>query len=121
MTGFTKHFTPIHGQKSKPQNFYKTLIAGLLAQATNIGIATMQDCTTNITSDMLHYIIDTYIREETIKAANAVIVNQHSTKTLSKTHGDGTFSSSDGQIFAVTASSLLSSYYPKYYGYYTCL
>ena len=23
MTGFTKHFTPIHGQKSKPQNFFK--------------------------------------------------------------------------------------------------
>lgn len=118
MTGFTKHFVPLHGQKSRPKNFYKTLIAGILSQATNIGIATMEDCTTDITVDMLRYVVDACIYEEAIKAANADIVNQHSTKALSQVHGDGTFSSSDGQRFAVTASSLLSSYYPRYYGYY---
>ena len=77
MTGFTKHFTPIHGQKGRPQNFYKTLIASILAQATNIGLVTMEDCTPDITAKMMRYVTDTCIRETTIKAANAELVNQH--------------------------------------------
>jgi hypothetical protein len=59
ITGFSKYFTPIHGQRSRPANFYKALMASILSQATNIGIATMEDCTTDITSNMMRYIIDT--------------------------------------------------------------
>jgi len=118
MTGFAKHFSPLHGQKGKPKIYYKTLIASIISQATNLGIVTMQDCTTDITVEMMRYVSDAYIREETIKAANAEIVNKHSTLQLSQVYGKGSLSSSDGQRFAVTASSLLSSYYPRYYGYY---
>lgn len=118
MTGFTRHFTPIHGQKSKPKNFYKTLIASILSQATNIGLATMQDCTPGITTEMMRYVTDAYIREETIKASNAELVNQHTQLELSHIHGNGSFSSSDDHHFIITASSLLSSYYPRYAGYY---
>ncbi len=118
MTGFSRHFTPIHGQNSKPKKFYKTLMASILSQATNIGIATMQDCTTDITTEMLHHVIDTYIREETIRKANAELVNQHSGLPLSCVHGQGKISSSDAQRFGITASSLIASYYPRYFGYY---
>ncbi len=118
MTGFTKHFTPIHGQKRKPDNFYKTLISSILAQATNIGFANMQDCTPGITAEMMRHVTDSYLREETIKAANAELVNHHTQLNLSQVYGDGTMSSSDGQRFIITASSLLSSYYPRYAGYY---
>ena len=118
MTGFAKHFIPIHGQKGRPNNFYKTLIASILAQATNIGLTTMQDCTSDITAEMMRHVTDSCIREETIKAANAELVNQHTQLDLSQVYGDGTMSSSDGQRFIITASSLLSSYYPRYAGYY---
>ena len=118
LTGFSRHFLPIHGQSSKPERFYKTLMASILSQATNIGIATMQNCTTDITVEMMRHISDTYIREDTIKNANAEIVNQHACLPLSLIHGRGDISSSDAQRFAVTASSLISSYYPRYYGYY---
>jgi TnpA family transposase len=37
---------------------------------------------------------------------------------LSAMHGTGTISSSDAQRFGMRASSLLASYYPRYYGYY---
>jgi TnpA family transposase len=37
---------------------------------------------------------------------------------LSAVHGTGTLSSSDAQRFGIRASSLLASYYPRYYGYY---
>ena len=118
MTGFTKHFTPIHGQNLNPKNFYKTLIASILAQATNIGLATMQDCAPGITAKMMRGVTDTCIREDTIKAANAELVNYHTQLDLSQNYGDGKMSSSDGQRFIITASSLLSSYYPRYAGYY---
>jgi hypothetical protein len=118
ITGFSRNFTPIHSQKSKPPNFYKTLMASILAQATNIGIATIQDCTIGISSDMMCHVIDTYIREETINPANAEIVNYHTSVPLSKIHGSGTTSSSDAQRIAIIASSLISSFYPRYFGYY---
>lgn len=37
---------------------------------------------------------------------------------MSAVHGAGTVSSSDAQRFGIRASSLLASYYPRYYGYY---
>lgn len=118
MTGFTQHFTPIHGQKSQPKHFYKTLIACILSQATNLGLVTMEDCTPGITAEMMRHVNDSCIREETIKASNAELVNQHTQLALSQVYGDGSLSSSDGQRFIITASSLLSSYYPRYAGYY---
>lgn len=118
MTGFTKHFTPIHNQKGRPEHFYKTLIASILAQATNIDFATMQDCVPGITAEMMRHVTDSCIREETIKAGNAELVNRHTQLDLSRAYGDGTLSSSDGQRFIIRASSLLSSYYPRYAGYY---
>ena len=93
-------------------------MANILSQATNIGIATMQDCTTDITVDIMRHVSDAYIREEMIKNANAEIVNQHTQIPLSHMHGDGSISSSDGQGFPITASSLIASYYPRYCGYY---
>ncbi len=116
--GFSRLFTPIHKQKSTPKGFYKTMLAALLSQATNMGVITMQNCSPGISVDQIRYILNTYIREETIKAANSEIVNSHSALPLSSVHGKGIASSSDGQRFGIIASSLLSSFYPRYYGYY---
>ncbi len=118
MTGFSKHFTPIHGQKRQFDNFYKSLISSIMAQAMNIGFATMQDCTPGITAKMMRHTNDSCIREETIKSSNAELVNKHAQLSLSQVHGDGTLSSSDGQRFIINASSLLASFYPRYCGYY---
>lgn len=118
MTGFSKHFKPIAGHASKPKQFYKTLIAAIVSQATNLGVvamsASMKDTSVNKLRHVLHY----FIREDTLKAANAQIVNRHHQLPLSSVYGDGTLSSSDAQRFGIRASSLLASYYPRYYGYY---
>lgn len=79
---------------------------------------TMRDCVPGVTADMMRNISDSHLREETIKAANATLVNQHSQLALSQVHGAGQLSSSDGQRFVIRANSLLSSYYPRYCGYY---
>jgi TnpA family transposase len=59
-----------------------------------------------------------FLREDTIKAANAALVNFHHQLPISRVLGEGIASSSDGQRFGIQQSSLLASYYPRYFGYY---
>ena len=58
------------------------------------------------TIDMLRHVLRYFIREETLTAASAEIVNRHHELPLSAIHGAGTLSSSDAQRFGIRASSL---------------
>lgn len=118
LTGFSRHFTPVQQHKARPKNFYKTLIAALISQATNLGIMAMSASVKDVSVDMLRHVLHFYIREDTLKAASAEIVNHHHQLPLSSVHGSGTISSSDAQRFKIRADSLLASYYPRYFGYY---
>ena len=118
LTGFSRHFTPFQSSRARPPQFYKTLMATLISQATNLGVVSMSASVTDITVDMLRHVLHDFVREETLTAANAEIVNRHHQLPLSAVHGTGTLSSSDAQRFGIRASSLLASYYPRYYGYY---
>ncbi|MEM1369035.1 MAG: Tn3 family transposase [Cyanobacteria bacterium P01_H01_bin.15] len=117
-TRFSHHFKAASGHSSLPQLFYKTLLAALIAEATNLGIVAMSASVEGVTVDMLRVILQNYVREETLIAASAEIVNQHHSFPLVSVHGTGELSSSDAQRFGIRASSLLASYYPRYYGYY---
>ena len=117
LTHFTRHFTPIQGE-SKPAHFYRTLMATLISQATNLGVVSMSASVKGTSINMLRRVLHYFLREETLTAANAEIVNRHHELPLSAIHGAGTLSSSDAQRFGIRASSLLASYYPRYYGYY---
>jgi TnpA family transposase len=116
-TRFSRHFKSFRGQ-SKPAHFYKTLLAVIISQATNLGVVAMSHSVSDVTIDMLRGILHDFVREETLQSANAEIVNQHHQLPLSFLHGTGDLSSSDAQRFGIRASSLLASYYPRYYGYY---
>lgn len=117
-TNFSKHFLPIQKHGSRPKNFYKTLIAAILSQATNLGVVAMSASVKGVSVEMLRHVLQFYVREETLQRASKEIVNLHSQLPLSYIHGTGTLSSSDGQRFKVRGDSLLASYYPRYYGYY---
>ncbi|UBF30112.1 Tn3 family transposase (plasmid) [Kovacikia minuta CCNUW1] len=117
LTHFSRHFTPIQGE-SKPSHFYRTLMATLISQATNLGVVSMSASVKGTSINMLRRVLHYFIREETLTAANAELVNRHHELPLSAVHGSGTLSSSDAQRFGIRASSLLASYYPRYYGYY---
>ncbi len=117
-TSFSRHFTPVQNHHSRPNNFYKTLMAAIISQATNLGVVSMSASVNGVSVNMLRHVLNYYIREETLKAASAEIVNQHHQLPLSAVHGTGTLSSSDAQRFKIRADSLLASYYPRYYGYY---
>ena len=118
MTHYSRHFVPIQHHQSRPKAFYKSLMAAIISQATNLGVVSMSNSVKGVTVDMLRHILQYYIREETLINASAEIVNQHHELPLSAVHGSGTLSSSDAQRFKIRADSLLASYYPRYYGYY---
>jgi TnpA family transposase len=67
---------------------------------------------------MLRHVRHDFVREDTLTAASAEIVNRHHALPLSALYGTGTLSSADAQRFGIRARSLLASYYPRYYGYY---
>ena len=116
--GFSRHFKPLSGYEARPKAFYKTLMATLVSQATNLGVVSMSNSTKDTSVDRLRHVLHNYVREETIKAASAEIVDRHHQLPLSSVYGGGELSSSDAQRFKIRASSLLASYYPRYYGYY---
>src|SRR5262249_48464472 len=116
--GFTRQLVPLGGYRPRTDNLYPSLLAALVAHGTNLGIATMAQSTKAITVAVLHHVSRWFLRQETLKAANRVLVDYHHQLPLSSVWGEGLASSSDGQRFGVQASSLLSSFYPRYFGYY---
>ncbi len=115
---FSREFRPLGGYKPRLKNLYITLLANLIAQGTNLGIAAMSSSVDNVTADMLQHVNQWFFGIETQNAVNATIVNYHKTLSLSSIYGSGELSSSDGQRFGVQQSSLLASFYPRYFGYY---
>jgi TnpA family transposase len=118
LTGFSRHFTPVQGHQARPPHFYKTLMAALIAQATHLGVVSMSASVQGLSVDMRRHGLQDFVREETLTAASAEIVNRHHALPLSAVHGTGTLSSSDAQRFGMRASSLLASYSPRYDGDY---
>jgi len=115
---FHRGALPLGGYQPRSDNLDVALPAALIAHGTNLGIAAMGHSAEGVTVDMLQHISRWFLREETLRAANAVLVDYHNRLDLSSVWGDGTRSSSDGQRFGVQASSLLGVLYPRYFGYY---
>jgi TnpA family transposase len=116
--GFTRAFQPLAGYQSRAKNHYRSLLATLIAHGTNLGLAAMSQSIDTVTAEALQDTSRWFLREATLKAANTILVDYHHGLPLSRVWGDGSRSSSDGQRFAVQRDSLLSSFYPRYFGYY---
>jgi TnpA family transposase len=114
---FTREFTPLGTYEARVDNFYPALLASLLAQGTNMGIAQMAQAA-RIPAKTLHHVSQWFLRDDTLRAANRALVNYHHELPLSAAWGDGTFSSSDAQRVAIGRGSILASFYPRYFGYY---
>jgi hypothetical protein len=80
----------------------RNVLAVLTAGATNLGLARMAEAC-GVPYDLLAWTAEWYVREETLREANTVIVNHHHRLELAKVFGGGTMSSSDGQRFPVHA------------------
>lgn len=75
--GFSRELAAPIGYDPRLESPYATLLAALLAHGTNLGIATMAQSTKGITVDMLQHASRWFLRAETLKAADRVVVNFH--------------------------------------------
>jgi hypothetical protein len=62
LTDFSRHFIPVQNHKSRPKNFYKTLMAAIISQATNLGVVSMCASVKGVSVDMLRHVLQYYIR-----------------------------------------------------------
>jgi len=100
--------SPAHLAEVRP-----ALVAVLVAEATNLGLATMARAS-GIPVGQLTRVYDWYFREETLRQAITTLLRYHRTLPLTPHFGSGTTSSSDGMRFGVSASALNARHNPRF-------
>jgi TnpA family transposase len=96
-TGFTEAFTNLRTHDRHDNE--NALLAAILADGSNLGLARMAAASQGVTPDQLAWTQSAYIREETYRAALAKIIDAHHSLPIASIWGQGTTSSSDGQFF----------------------
>lgn len=94
------------------------VLAGLIAQGTNLGLVAMRSSTEGVARGEIERAVRQCLHPGPLKEANRRLVNAHHGLALAQHFGQGVRSSSDGQRFGVQAGSLIASSYPRYFGYY---
>jgi len=96
-TGFADHFTHVR-TGDVPKNV-SAMLAGVLADATNLGPKRMAGASKGISAHQIGWMRTFHARSETYRAAQACITDAHTRHPYSRLWGNGTTSSSDGQFF----------------------
>jgi len=116
-TGFMAALTHLTGRRPpSPEHLAAVrpaLFAVLVAEATNLGLATMARAS-GIPKGQLTRVYDWYFREETLRQAITTLLRYHQTLPLTPHFGSGTTSSSDGMRFGVSASALNARHNPRF-------
>lgn len=118
-TGFSQRFTHAATPMTTPtftDDEQVLLYGAIIAQACNLGLTTLGRMT-DLSRRSLAWWTNWHIREETLKDATAAVINDQHKRPLAAAWGDGTFSSSDGQRFAVTVQTRNAQALPRYFGY----
>ena len=115
-TRFTAALTHAAGSppRSSEIEHRRNVYAAILAQACNLGIDRMADLV-GISADTLAWTTRWYLREDTLRAANAAIVNSHHQHRLAAIWGGGTLSSSDGLRLPMRGQSLTARRLSRYF------
>ena len=96
-TGFADRFT--HLRTGNPAADKPALLAGVLADGTNLGLARMADASRGLSYHHLVNVAQWHISDDNYIAARAAIINVHHRHPMAAIWDDGTTSSSDGQYF----------------------
>ena len=116
--GFTRAFRPLAGYEPRARDTYRALLATLIAHGTNLGLTAMGDSVENLIAADLQQTSRWLVREATVKAANAQIIEALHRLNFAALWGDGRLSSSDGQRFRAPPGTLIGAYHPRYFGHY---
>ena len=113
-TRFSDAFTHAGGARPRNPDLVRNLYAAVVAYACNLGYAGMADAS-GISEDALAWTSQWYLRQETLREANARLVNAHHRHPLARLWGGGTLSSSDGQRFPQRGRSLTARALSRYF------
>lgn len=105
-TGFADHLTSLNPQVRAIANLTLRKLAVVMALGMNIGLENMAQAVTGMSYEELAWVADWYLREDTLRQAIVALVNFLTHQPMARHWGDGTTSSSDGQLFGVEARSL---------------
>src|SRR5262252_8954984 len=96
-TGFADRFT--HLRTGNPAADKPALLAAVLADGTNLGLARMADASHGISYHHLVNVAQWHVSDDNYVAARAAVVNAHHKHPMAAIWDDGTTASSDGQYF----------------------
>ncbi|MBB4123668.1 Tn3 family transposase [Martelella radicis] len=96
-TGFADCFTHVR-TGDNPRNV-SAMLAGVLADATNLGPKRMASASKGISAHQIGWMRSFHARSETYRAAQACITDEHTCHPHARLWGNGTTASSDGQFF----------------------
>jgi len=116
-TGFTDAFTHMTESTARAQGLTTSLCAVLLAEACNTGPGPLirQDIPA-LRRERLAWVDQNYLRDDTLVAANAILVTAQSHIELARTWGGGEVASADGIRFVVPVHTVSAGPNPKYFG-----
>jgi TnpA family transposase len=115
-TGFSRHLTPVSGNRARGQELPAVLYAVIVAQATNLGLAGMARAS-RFSYQQLEWAWEQFCREPALIAASATLVDYQHGLPLAEAWGTGRLSSSDGQRFATRNRGPGTSASPRYFGH----
>ncbi len=102
-TGFLGAFTDLRSGRANTNP--ATILASILAGATNLGLERMAQASKNVTHAQLSWASNWYLRSETYTDALARIIDAHHDLPLAKVWGHASHTSSDGQFFTSARNS----------------
>ena len=116
-TGFTDAFTHISERTARATDLHISLCAVLMAEACNTGIEPLiRGDVPALQRDRLSWVDQNYIRDDTLTAANAMLVAAQSRLALANLWGGGEVASADGMRFVVPVRTVHAGPNPKYFG-----
>ena len=115
-TGFSGCLEHAGGREPRSRDLTRHLYAAILAQGCNLGLTPHgPDLRPHLRPPGLAHHL--YLREETLRAAVAKLVNYQHRQPQSRYWGGGTLSSSDGQRFPAAGKVRNAAALPRYFGY----
>ena len=116
-TGFTEAFTHVSERSARAADLNISLCAMLMAEACNTGPEPfIRGDVPALRRDRLVWVDQNYKRDETIRAANAILVAAQSKIALATEWGGGEVASADGIRFVVPVRTVHAGPNPKYFG-----
>jgi TnpA family transposase len=116
-TGFTDAFTHISERAARATDLQISICAVLMAEACNTGPEPLiRSDVPALKRDRLSWTDQNYIRDDTLTAANAMLVATQNRLALANLWGGGEVASADGIRFVVPVRTVHAGPNPKYYG-----